>query len=165
MVSYKWLDTVPCVIWYIFFHYLILSYLISLHGATVTISILGGQYQSGQERLATVTSSTSVRVGESKGALLTVHAACPLMGCQPWALFHRARPTLGKQLWVRRGKGTQSAREGVALAFKCFRGTEWEFGMSRCQTIYRMGEPQGPTVQHRELYPISWDNRKEKNIF
>ena len=38
-------------------------------------------------------------------------------------------------------------------------GMDWEFGIDQqMQTItYRMDKQQGPTVQHRELYSISWD--------
>ena len=33
------------------------------------------------------------------------------------------------------------------------------------QTVtFRMDEQQGPTVQHRKLYPIAWDILTEKNI-
>ena len=37
-------------------------------------------------------------------------------------------------------------------------GMDWEFGVSRWQTIiHRMDKQQGPTVWHRELYSISCD--------
>ena len=45
------------------------------------------------------------------------------------------------------------------------RGKDWEFGVSRSTTTFRMDKQQGPTVQHRELYPISWDKPSRKRIF
>ena len=35
-------------------------------------------------------------------------------------------------------------------------GMEWEAGFSRCKPLY-MDEQQGPTVQLRELYSVSYD--------
>ena len=40
------------------------------------------------------------------------------------------------------------------------RGREWdgwESGVSRCKLTFRMDRQWGPTLQHRELYPVSWD--------
>ena len=38
------------------------------------------------------------------------------------------------------------------------RGMEWEVGFSRWKLLYiELDKPQGPTVQHRELYSISYD--------
>ena len=34
---------------------------------------------------------------------------------------------------------------------------DWEFGISRCKLLYRMGKQQAPTVEHKELYSISCD--------
>ena len=34
-------------------------------------------------------------------------------------------------------------------------GIDWEFGISRCKLLYR-GWTNKATVQHRELYSISW---------
>lgn len=36
-------------------------------------------------------------------------------------------------------------------------GMDWNFGVSRCKLLHRMDGQQGPTVQHRELYLMSWD--------
>ena len=45
----------------------------------------------------------------------------------------------------------------LGLLRACGKGKYWEFGISRCKLVYnRMGK-QGPTVQHRELYLLSWD--------
>ena len=35
-------------------------------------------------------------------------------------------------------------------------GMDWEFGVSRCKLLW-MDKQWGLTVQHRELYPVSWD--------
>ena len=38
------------------------------------------------------------------------------------------------------------------------RGMDWEFGVVRCKLFtFRMDKQQVPTVEHRELYPVSWD--------
>ena len=45
-------------------------------------------------------------------------------------------------------------------------GMEWEVGVSRCKLfIYRMDKQQGLTVEHKELYSISYDKPKWKRIF
>ena len=31
-------------------------------------------------------------------------------------------------------------------------GMDWEFGVDTCKLLHL-----GPTVQHRELYPVSWE--------
>ena len=35
-------------------------------------------------------------------------------------------------------------------------GMEWEFGISRCKLLYGI-DKQGPTVEHREIYSVSYD--------
>ena len=37
------------------------------------------------------------------------------------------------------------------------RGINWEYGINRYYYIYKVDKQQGPTVQHRELYSISYN--------
>ena len=47
---------------------------------------------------------------------------------------------------------TETDSEGVGG------GMEWEVGVSRCKLLYiEWLKQQGPTVEHRELYSISYD--------
>ena len=43
-------------------------------------------------------------------------------------------------------------------------GMDQELEVGRCTTIYKTEEKQGPTVQHREIYSIFYDNPNEKRI-
>ena len=43
----------------------------------------------------------------------------------------------------------------------CGGGKDWEFGISRCKLVSVGWKQQGPTVQHRELHSISYQNGKE----
>ena len=36
-------------------------------------------------------------------------------------------------------------------------GMEREFEVGRCKQTFRMQKQYDPAVQHREIYPISWD--------
>ena len=56
------------------------------------------------------------------------------------------KPKTDSQTW-RRGMWLAMGRGGRAV---------WELQMQTI--IYRMDKEQGPTVQHRELYSISYDN-------
>ena len=41
---------------------------------------------------------------------------------------------------------------------KAGRRMDWEFGVSRCKLLpFRMDKQLSPTIQHRELCPVSWD--------
>ena len=54
----------------------------------------------------------------------------------------------------------RESRFVVAKKKECRGGMDWEFGVQQIQTItYRMHKQQGPTVQHRVLYSISWDKQ------
>ena len=43
-------------------------------------------------------------------------------------------------------------------------GKDWEFGISKCNLLYRMDKKQSPTVQHGELYSISCCKPQWKRI-
>ena len=38
-----------------------------------------------------------------------------------------------------------------------------DFGVDRSKLTFRMDKKRGPTVQHRELYPISWNRQMMEN--
>ena len=57
-----------------------------------------------------------------------------------------------KQKWSYRQEEQTSCCQGVKEEM------EWEVGVGRYNILYMEGEKQqGPTVQHRELYPMSCD--------
>ena len=43
-------------------------------------------------------------------------------------------------------------------------GMDVKFGTSRCKLAFGMDKQWGPTVQHRELYPICWVGNMMEDI-
>ena len=47
----------------------------------------------------------------------------------------------------------------VTSEVKGWGGINWEFGINTIIYINKIDKQQGPTVQHRELYSISYNNQ------
>ena len=56
-------------------------------------------------------------------------------------------------------KQTHRQREGIMVAKEVGGGSgmDWDLGGQSMQTIIFRMDKQGPTLEHRELHPVSWN--------